>query len=261
MTVIVIYASLVLAAFLPREAKDWGFFCPRGTISFACALLSSFALPWSGAPVIHSAGIGSWPWFPLTASAVIFLQTVQPEASRDIAGKVFLIAAVTVSTLSMSRFMSSSGVPGALLSIEGLSMAARLYGPGKLGATAAAALSMIAAGLFFSFVSFAAVCRRSAAFSILSFSFSGFWAITFIPLDLSGLARTPRDAAVLAPALLFAASCAIRVIFMRSSGAGRGWSWLAQNRPDERKRSALASLAKFLPFVVTASGSFILASL
>ncbi|MDR3353832.1 MAG: hypothetical protein LBO21_02190 [Synergistaceae bacterium] len=251
MTVIIISAALVLAAFLPRETKDWGFFRPRGAVSFACALFSSLALPWSGVPVIHSAGVGSWAWFP-SAAAVILSVLVKHDVPHGVSAKVFLIASVAVSAVSMSRFMDSSGVPGSLCSIEGLSMVARLCGPGGLGIAAGTAVGMIAAGLFFSFASFASVCRADASFSVMSFSFSGFWVITFIPLDLSGLAPTPRHSAVLAPVMLFAASCAVRFVFVKLAAKRRLGPSL------DRNRSSSASLAKFLPLALTASGSIIL---
>jgi hypothetical protein len=215
MAAFLLCAAVVLSAFLPRETKDFGLSCPRAAAAFACALFSSLALPWSGVSAIHFAGVGSWSWFPSVIAAIIF-SPIQRGAPGNLWAKVFLIVSIAASAAAMSRFMSASGVPGQLFSVEGLSMIARLCGPGGLGVPVAVAALFIASGLVFSYITFAAGCPRDAAFSVLSFSFSGFLAITFIPLDLSGLIwLTPRASAVLAPLFLFAASCAIRLILVK----------------------------------------------
>jgi hypothetical protein len=155
----------------------------------------------------------------------------------------------------MSRVMYVSGIPGSLFSIEGLSMVPRLSGYEEFGAPAVTALCLIMAGLFFSFFSFssfissAALRPCDAALSILSFSFSGFLAITFIPLDLSGFMRaTPRCSAVLTPVLTFAVSCAIRAVFMKRA-AKCGISGVRSGH------------VKFLPLALTVAGALLLSSL
>ncbi|MDR1482390.1 MAG: hypothetical protein LBI74_07180 [Synergistaceae bacterium] len=249
MTALILYMALVLAAFLPREADDLGIFCPRGSVSFASALFSSLALPWSGIPIIHPAGAGSWSWFPSIVAAVLVSPVIPSETSRGLAEKNFLTASIALSAVSMSRVMYVSGIPGPLFSIEGLSMAARLRGYEGFGAPAMIALCMIMAGLFLSFLSFASVCSHSAAFSVMSFSFSGFLTLTFIPLNLPGFTwATPRCYAILTPVSAFAISCAIRAIFMRRA-AKRG------------NLGILAGRAKLLPLALTAAGAFLLSSL
>jgi hypothetical protein len=255
MTAFLLCAVVVLSAFLPREAKDFGLSCPRGVAAFACALFSALALPWSGVSVIHFTGVGSWSWFPSVIAAIIF-SPIQRGAPNNLRVKVFLIVSIAASAAAMSRFMSASGVPGQLFSVEGLSMIARLCGPGGLGAPIAVAALLIASGLVVSFIPFAAGCPRDAAFSVLSFSFSGFLAITFIPLNLSGLIwLTPRASAVLAPLLLFAASCVIRLILVKHRAN------FARNRQAGQKYGNWIKWVKILPLALTAVGCFIFASL
>ncbi|MDR1515792.1 MAG: hypothetical protein LBS45_08855 [Synergistaceae bacterium] len=235
MTALLLYIALTLALFAPEEMINprWWRVSKRDAAASLLALTSACALPWSGVSLLYPLGLGSEVWLPSIIAAVV----IAPERSfARRAGRVILIASIIAASAAMSLFMSKTGVPGKLFSIEGYSMILRLC-----GFTAALAMCLAAVGLVWSFIQSE---LSGAAFKLIAYSFSGFLAITFAPIDFSIFGwQSPRMLAMLTPASLFILACLVSFLFAR--------------RAHAPKESAL--LWRFAPAALTAAGCFLLA--
>jgi hypothetical protein len=237
MAALLLYIALLLVLYMPPEIKSPGENCvneARGACAFALALFSACALPWGGVSLLSCFAIGSGAWLPSIAAAIL----ISPEEkSSGYTGKATLIASLAAFFAVMSRFMDKTGVPGELYSIEGFSMILRLW-----GFPAAIAMCLASAGLALSFME---ARGNGCESSLADFSFFGFWAIAFVPLDFSvfGLAH-PRLSAILTPAALFIISCIFRRLLLRHCDRADNFS---------------GGLWKRLPAALTASGCLLLA--
>lgn len=173
-----LYAVMILALSLPLSAtaslsrNGWRAVRASEATAFLGALASTYALPWSGIPLVSSAA-----WFPLSLFALLFLplRDGQKNAPFGWGGKVFAIASVGAFLLVVRGFMLRIGTPGELFSLEGMSAIFRL---GSLGPW----LLVAQAALFVGFaVSFALVSpREGAATSLFFFSCAGFLTTVFL---------------------------------------------------------------------------------
>ncbi|MDR0616018.1 MAG: hypothetical protein LBG29_04345 [Synergistaceae bacterium] len=236
MTVLLLYIALLLVLYVPGDIKRpgrWGMDDARTAGAFVMALFSACVLPWSGFSLMSPFAVGTWAWLPSIIAAII----IQPGGkSSGYAARSLLIASLIASAAAMSRFMHKTGVPGELYSIEGFSMILRLCGFSE-----AIAMCLMSAGLALSFMQ---AQENIGAFRMAAFSFSGFWAIVFVPLDFSAFwPLTPRMAAILTPAALFILSCLISCLFLKRHGL------------EEGHRGA----RKWLPVALTAAGCLLLA--
>ncbi|MDR1944426.1 MAG: hypothetical protein LBQ19_06350 [Synergistaceae bacterium] len=237
MKLFALFAVLVLLVPLPREPRSSG---ARDLPAIILALLSAGALPWSGAPVLHFAGVGSWAWFPLFAASIFFSPG---DGAETAVSRLTLVACLTASVAAMSRLIYSVGVPGGLFSVEGLSMILRLEG--LAGARLWTAMALLFAGLA---LSFAEVRQSGVSGRFTAFSFAGFLSVVFAPFDSSrffGVA--PPGSIILDTAFAFATALLARDLIMRAASA-------------RVFRPARASRHILLPAVFTAAGCLLLAA-
>jgi hypothetical protein len=155
-----------------RDEVPWN---RREVFAWLCALASTMALPWSGAPISTYAGLGSWFWFP-AAAASLFLSS--PDKCGCFRERRFFSASNTaVVALSVFAFMSRTGVPGDIPGIEG--MAALCAIEGLVGKCMAAARILFFVSCVISFSS--AFNPSDRASVLLSFSYSAFISMAFLP--------------------------------------------------------------------------------
>ncbi|GHV29925.1 hypothetical protein FACS1894167_09920 [Synergistales bacterium] len=207
MAIAAAYAAILImlsCAVAPRGAGEWCAFCG--------ALCSLCVLPWSGAPVLYFAGADSRAWLPLIASAIIL-------SGLRIKDNSFLILSLTVSVSFMSFFISESGIPGDILSIEGMALLLRFAGAYN-DARLVSGMYVMGAGLLLSFMS-ADFSRASR--NLITLSLAGFWVIIFMPVDISRFFSVPQYMRIAADAIgLFCAALALsRLISGCPSLAGK----------------------------------------
>jgi hypothetical protein len=237
MAALLLYIALLLVFYGPSLIKspdglrvDYA----RRACAFVLALFSACALPWSGVSLLFPLAIGSWGWLPSITAAIL----ISPgEKSSGYAGKAALIVSLIASVAAMSLYMDRTGVPGELYSIEGFSMILRLC-----GFSAAIAMCLVSAGLALSFIE---IRESGGASSLEAFSFFGFWAIAFVPLDFSAFGLTsPRLLSILTPSALFILSCLVRCLLLKR---------------HDREDNFSGGLWKYLPVALTASGCILFA--
>ncbi|MDR0648884.1 MAG: hypothetical protein LBF92_06075 [Synergistaceae bacterium] len=216
MTAPLLFIALTIAIFAPRGIKSsgWRRGRARDAAAFALALFSACALPWSGVSLLRPLGLGSEAWLPFWAAAVV----IAPKGQRaGYGGRAILAVSVIAFEAAMSRYMSETGIPGRMFSVEGFSMILRLC-----PLAVAIAMCLAAAGLSLSFVSLE---RGGAAFRLIGFSFSGFLSMIFMPLDFLAFGRlSPRLLALLQPCSLFILSGVLSRLFVKGEalpGSGR----------------------------------------
>ena len=173
-----LYAVMILALSLPLSAtaslsrNGWRAVRASEATAFLCALVSTYALPWSGIPSVPSAA-----WFPLALIALLFLplRDGQKNVSFGWGSKAFAIASVGAFLLVVRGFMLRIGTPGELFSLEGMSAVFRLD---SLGIR----LLIVEVALFVGLaVSFALTgLREGAAASLFFFSCAGFLTNVFL---------------------------------------------------------------------------------
>jgi hypothetical protein len=147
----------------------------RSALAWVCALLSAFGLPWSGVPVLYYAGVGSWAWFFFAALAT----GIQRPDGRESCLYRRLFAAFNLSAVmaAIYAFMYATGAPGAIPSSEGISAINSLEGLGGDFMSAARALFLVSC--IASFIPAYSPGDRVSA--LMSFSYSSFLAIAFLP--------------------------------------------------------------------------------
>lgn len=230
-----LFIALAVALFAPWRvnAPRWRHLFNRDAAAFALALFSACALPWGGVSLLRPLGLGSEAWLPFFAVAVV----IAPKGRfGGYCGRAVLIVSIMAFEAAMSLFMSRTGIPGRLYSIEGFSMILRLC-----PFVSAIAMCLAAAGLLLSFLGMERGC---AAFRPVSFSFSGFLFITFVPLDFSVFWwAEPRFLAILTPGVIFTLSCVVSYLFIK----------------DEAIPDGVSLSMEFVPLTVTAAGCLLLA--
>jgi hypothetical protein len=180
-----------------REGALWG---RREAFAWLCALASVTALPWSGAPVSVYIGIGSWLWFP-AAAASLFLSS--PDKHGHFRERRFLAALNTgVVTASIFAFMSRAGVPGDIPGIEGMSALCAIEG--LVGNCLSAARILFFVSCVISFAS--ALDASDGASVLLSFSYSAFISMAFLPPTHVFLRSLAPGRAILADAAAYVAA-------------------------------------------------------
>jgi hypothetical protein len=179
-----------------RESARWG---RREVSAWLCALASAMALPWSGAPVSIYAGIGSWLWFPAAAASLFLLPPDKLGHFR--AGRFFAASNTAVAAVSVFIFMSRAGTPGDIPGIEG--MAALCAIEGLVGNCMATARILFFVSCVISFSS--AYNPSDRASVLLSFSYSAFVSMAFLPPVRVFLTSVNPRRAVMADAAAYAA--------------------------------------------------------
>jgi len=214
----VLYGVLVLALSIPRSvfSRGDGAVSPgaRSVAAFVCAFASTYALPWSGVPMIPSQA-----WFPVCAAAILLVPAHDGQRRLPIlrSGKVAALLCLSLFYTGMANFMLRVGTPGALGSIEGMSAAFRLE---SLGYGLLAAQAVFFGGMA---VAFAATgLREGAPASMTLFSCAGFLTTAFLsPLFskaaiATGAAQPVSIAVQIVSALIVSALLAM--IFRRTQG-------------------------------------------
>jgi hypothetical protein len=182
----------------PR-VRDGALWNRRETCAWLCALASSSALPWSGAPVSVYAGIGSWLWFPSAAASLFLLPPDKYAHFRE--RRFFAALNAAVVTASVFAFMSRAGVPGDIPGIEG--MAALCAIEGLVGKCLSAARILFFVSCVISFASAFDASDRASV--LLSFSYSAFISMAFLPPMRVFLRPLPPDGAIFADAAAYMA--------------------------------------------------------
>jgi hypothetical protein len=174
------YVALVVTASgtLRREpffGPDGRYLDRRGALAWVFALLSSFGLPWSGVPVSYYAGAGSWTWFFFAALAI---GTQRPDGRAScLYRRLFAAFNLSAVMAAICAFMYATGVPGSIPSVEGTAAINSLEGLGGNFMSASRILFLISC--IASFIPAYSPDDRVSA--LLSFSYSSFLAIAFLP--------------------------------------------------------------------------------
>jgi hypothetical protein len=158
------------------------------------------ALPWSGAPVSICAGIGSWLWFPAAGTSLFLLP---PDKRGYFRARRFFAASNTgVAAVSVFAFVSRAGVPGDIPGIE--SMAALCAIEGLAGNCLSAARILFFVSCVISFAS--AFNPSDGASVLLSFSYSAFISMAFLPPTHVFLRSLRPEGAIFADTAAYVAS-------------------------------------------------------
>jgi hypothetical protein len=171
-------------------------------------MISAFSLPWTGAAFTSYLGLGSWLWFPSAAAALFLIRDGEKLAVERKIAAVFNTALIVG---ALAAFMLKTGVPGEVLSVEGLGMTASLEN--LLNAKSVCALVFF---LTSAVLSFAPVrVSGSRVSDVLSFSYSAFLALVFFPpAFIFFRSLTPRAAIFIGAVLYFVEAALINgVIF------------------------------------------------
>jgi hypothetical protein len=159
----------------PSEGSGGKYIDRRSAFCWIAALLSAFGLPWSGIPVSYFFGAGSWTWFLFAGVSLGFLKDDGKEFCRFRRGfAAFNLVAIVA---AMYVFMYATGVPGDIPGIEGLAAVNSLGGLSGDFLMSSRILFFISA--IASFVPVHSPAERVSA--LLSFSYSSFLAIVFLP--------------------------------------------------------------------------------
>jgi hypothetical protein len=232
----------MLATVLPANPRPIGF---RGATAIFCALLSTCALPWSGAAVFYFIGVRSWVWFPLFSAAIIVAPADDAGFFRTFRARAVFLGCLVVASAAFCRFISLFGTPGDFLSIEGFSMILRLEG--LRGPVLYVAMALIFSGLLMSFapaVSSVSLVSGGASSNLAAFSCVGFLALVFVPFSSSELLCVKPPYSSLADAgLPLAVSLCARPLPI----------WLSSRLPSSHSRVQVAA-----PIVFTAAGCILL---
>jgi hypothetical protein len=174
-TALVLNAAGLFRAPRPKGAEgSVGRFDVRSAVAWAAALVSTFALPWGGIPISHSAGLGSWLWF---LSCSISLALIRPDGSESgFSARCVAFFNVFAIMGAIYAFMLKAGVPGDILSIEGPAVITGLGGIANVRLICSYALLFASA-----VISYAPVHSSPRTPALLSFSYSSFLAMIFIP--------------------------------------------------------------------------------
>ncbi|MCL1941436.1 MAG: hypothetical protein FWG09_05790, partial [Synergistaceae bacterium] len=144
-------------------------------IAWGAALLSTFGLPWGGIPLSHYVGAGSWTWFLFALISLCALSDDGRERFQF--RRFFAVANVAAIMAAIFAFMHVNGIPGDIPGIEGVGAISSLEGLIGKELTLAHVYFTISA-----IASFLPVYSRSGrAHAMLSFSYSSFLAIVFLP--------------------------------------------------------------------------------
>lgn len=225
----VLYGLLVLTVTVPlrTEAFFSGYSARRSragdSAAFLFALVSAYALPWGGVPLIPSA-----VWFPASATALLLLSARDERrgARPALRYKALAILCGGIFYGGMACFMLRIGTPGALFSIEGMSAVFRLE---SLGGWLIPASAAFFAGFALSLASLG--LRDGLPASLFFFSCAGFLTNTFLPPILSLISTAAGGEPPLALALRIVAA------FIVSAALGK-MLYLSQERTDGARRAA-----------------------
>ena len=206
---IVLTASGTLRRLAPKRGGgyiDW-----RNACAWAAALLSTFGLPWSGVPFSHYAGAGSWTWFLFAFVSLGILRS--DERSRRLLRKCFALINLTAIMTAVYVFMYRNGVPGDIPGIEGVAAINTLEGLMNGYLRTALLFFLISAT-----ASFLPACSPGeSASALLSFSYSSFLTIAFLPparMFFTGL--RPRTAILADAAAYFVCAFLIHALIVGS---------------------------------------------
>jgi hypothetical protein len=186
------------------------------------AVLSTFGLPWSGVPVSYYVGIGSWIWF---LCAGISLGILRDDGQHHcMERRCFVIFNMGAVLAAIYAFMYKIGVPGDIPGIEGIAAINSLEGLAADGMMFARILFLISG-----IVSFAAVYSPGErAHAMLSFSYSAFLALSFLPPAHLFFEKMQPRAAIMADAAAYFAQAELIHVFVMgyvSQTASSRWTY------------------------------------
>lgn len=198
--VIVVTASGTL-----RQPSD------KQSIAWGLALLSTFGLPWSGIPLSYYLGAGSWTWFLFACISLCVLRNDGKEIYQF--RRCFAIMNIVAIMTAICIFMYENGIPGDIPSIEGVGALYSLGGLINKKLMLAYLCFLISA-----IASFLSIYSHSERASImLSFSYSSFLAIAFLPparMLFHGI--MPRTAIIIDTGAYFLLALLIHIFIMGS---------------------------------------------
>ena len=174
--IIVITASGTLRRHgLERRGGRGKYIDMRNACAWAAALLSTFGLPWSGVPFSHYAGARSWTWFLFAFVSLVILR----GDGRLGCGfrRCFALLNPAAIMTAIYAFMYSNGVPGDIPGIEAVAAVNTLEG--LMGGRLRLAWVFFLVSATASFLPVYSPNERAPA--LLSFSYSSFLAIAFLP--------------------------------------------------------------------------------
>jgi hypothetical protein len=211
---LIAYATLVVTASgtlrrPPLTGVDGRYLDRRSAVAWALALSSTFALPWSGAPISLYAGAGSWIWFILAGLSLAAQRN--DERAHCSLRRWFAVFNAGAVMAGIYAYMFATGVPGDIPGIEGIAAINSLGG--LWGNSLTAAWIFFLVSLIASFTPVYSEDDRVS--SLLSFSYSSLLAIAFLPparVFLSGL--KPGSAIMADAAAYFAAAMVIHAYVM-----------------------------------------------
>ncbi|MDR3280523.1 MAG: hypothetical protein LBT23_08420 [Synergistaceae bacterium] len=219
------------------ERKRWD------ALSFAawmCALISAFALPWSGAPLSAYLGVGSWLWFPSAAASLSLLKPGDGSGRAERRLTAILNTAAIMAALYL--FMLTVGVPGDIPGIEGPGSITSLEGIVNWRVICALTLFFVS-----SVLSFAPARGTGRASSLLSFSYASFLSLIFVPpAHIFAQGTAPARAIVLDVAAYFCVAEIIHILVLGTT------CQLISNVPKRHIAAVCAAM--------TATGAYFLSS-
>jgi hypothetical protein len=182
----------------------------RVAAAWVCALVSTLGLPWGGIPVSYYAGAGSWVWFLFAGISIAVNRGDGRSCCRF--RRSFALLNVGAIVAALFAFMYNTGVPGDIPGIEGIAAINSLEGLSGPGLACARILFFISG-----IASFAAVYSPGErAHVLMSFSYSSFMALAFLPPARAFFAGLSPRAAILADAAAyFAAAWLVHSLVMR----------------------------------------------
>ena len=169
----------------------------RNTFAWGAALLSTFGLPWSGVPFSHYAGAGSWTWFFFAGVSLVFLRS--DRRHRWQLRRCFALLNPAAIMIAIYAFMYRNGVPGGIPGIEAVAVVNSIEGLMNGYLRLVWVLFLISAAA--SFLPVYSPNERASA--LLSFSYSSFLAIAFLPPARIFFTGLRPDTAILADAAAY----------------------------------------------------------